>query len=422
MAKIKKAKNLSDVINIFNPKEPLKSQEELKHYYVERENSPKGDMKTLLLESKKNLKLLFTGHRGSGKSTEINKLLSEPRMKDKFIAISFSSLEALNPTDMTHLDILLTILGRIIQTIKEKEQLEENEKIGKIIEDCEKWIEGLEIERIVEKKKGKGILGRVHLFFVDVEAGMRTDTIVRESVRKKITPSEVLDYIFIITQQIEVETGKKVLIVTEDLDKCDEGMMRKIFKDYSATLSEIKLPFMIYSFPINLRYSSDFMVIRNSFTQSYELPDIKLKERASKEIYKDGFNTMKKVISNRMESNLMDSEGLNLAVEMSGGNIIYLIQLVSGAAILAKQSETNRKKEIIKKEDVLEAVKKLRRDFQGMLSENDINLIKKYNNRIFSSEQEILHLLQNTSLLLYINDEFWTSAHPIVGQLMKNVK
>jgi len=423
MSRLKRAENLTDVINIFNPKTPLKSRAELKDYYVARENSPLEEMKVLLLESDKNLKLLFTGHKGSGKSTEINKFLSDARVRKKFIGINFSSLDALNPTDMTNLDILLTILGRIIQAIKKSRDLRKNEEIKKIVKDCEHWTKNLEIERIVETKRGRGILGKLNLYFIGVETGMRSDTIVRKSVREKITPSEIMEYIFIFSQQIEQLTGKKLLLVIEDLDKCDEGMIHRIFRDYSATLSDPKLPSTIYSFPINLRYSKDFMVIRNSFASVYELPNMKLRERATKERYSPGFETMLKAITSRMREELMEPDAMETAVEMSGGNMLYLVQIISGAAIQAKKGYFKkgnpRGKEIITTTHVRRVVMDLRRDFQGMLSANDLALVKKYDGVDFSREEEILHLLHNTSLLLYTNNEFWTCAHPIVKELIE---
>ncbi|MBI5054274.1 MAG: hypothetical protein HZB52_13560, partial [Chloroflexi bacterium] len=84
-----KAKNLTDVVRVFNPVQPL-SGTELTEYYVDRQSEALAQMETRLRVARKDepIKLLFTGQRGCGKSTELAKLAHN--LRRHFFIVPFS--------------------------------------------------------------------------------------------------------------------------------------------------------------------------------------------------------------------------------------------------------------------------------------------------------------------------------------------
>jgi len=88
---------------------PLKTSAEMKSYYVERHDEALAEMKESLLTEDNPLKILFTGHIGSGKSTELNKLLCDEEILQDFIVAPFSILKDYDPYDISYQDILLAI-------------------------------------------------------------------------------------------------------------------------------------------------------------------------------------------------------------------------------------------------------------------------------------------------------------------------
>jgi len=71
-----RAKTLKEALNIFDPERPLRTEEELRQYFIERASSPLQELVLLFQNTDSSQKILFTGHRGSGKSTELSKLTS----------------------------------------------------------------------------------------------------------------------------------------------------------------------------------------------------------------------------------------------------------------------------------------------------------------------------------------------------------
>ncbi|RJS74550.1 hypothetical protein CW714_01410 [Methanophagales archaeon] len=94
-----KARDLSDIYDIFDPQEPL-SGDKLREYYVERASPVKSLAN--IFSSEKPLKYLFVGSRGNGKSTELNRL--SELVSDTLFVVSFSIKDKLNLFDVDYTD------------------------------------------------------------------------------------------------------------------------------------------------------------------------------------------------------------------------------------------------------------------------------------------------------------------------------
>lgn len=88
----------TDLIQALNTLSPIAlNGEDLNLYYVPHPNKLLDRMETKL-RAEKRLKLLFTGHRISGKTTALNALTK--RLQDAFFIVNFSVLDSLNAHDV----------------------------------------------------------------------------------------------------------------------------------------------------------------------------------------------------------------------------------------------------------------------------------------------------------------------------------
>ena len=84
-----------------------------KDWYVERPDSPEEAIKIYLLNNSTDTKILFSGHRGSGKTSTLSKLARDADIQAKFFVVKFSIKDELNVADLTYTDLLLAIGHRL---------------------------------------------------------------------------------------------------------------------------------------------------------------------------------------------------------------------------------------------------------------------------------------------------------------------
>nr|MDQ2688605.1 hypothetical protein [Armatimonadota bacterium] len=117
------ATTLDEVLITLSP-EPLDSGAKLKAFYTDDVNAIRGGDKIapiayLLGQHYNNAfyRAFLMGHQGVGKSTELARLVHQVRFQ--FRPVRFSATKDLNPTGFTPFDVLLVMLVRLIQEIKD---------------------------------------------------------------------------------------------------------------------------------------------------------------------------------------------------------------------------------------------------------------------------------------------------------------
>jgi septin family protein len=129
---MKKATYLGQVISYFDPMQSLDSTSF--EWYVERPDSPHLELKSFLLNNQTDSKILFSGHRGSGKTSTLNKLASDPDIQQKFFLVQFSIKDELNVADLTYTDLLVAMGHRLYSEADKKTYLKEDLK-----KDLDEW-------------------------------------------------------------------------------------------------------------------------------------------------------------------------------------------------------------------------------------------------------------------------------------------
>src|ERR1017187_9285786 len=118
---LERATDVAGIPKAFRP-EPLVAQEMARFYSdsLDRQRAPHllRHIKDDLLESADQGGFFFQGvlygNRGTGKSTEINRLLDEAAIKEKFVVIRLDALAELNPQTFSVADVLKLLLTNLI--------------------------------------------------------------------------------------------------------------------------------------------------------------------------------------------------------------------------------------------------------------------------------------------------------------------
>jgi len=178
-----KAKTLEQALNLFDPEHPLRTDKELNNYFVERENSPLTELAIFLRTTNTVPKLLFTGHRGSGKSTELAKLSS--LLKYEFFIVNYSVKRVINLFDVKYVDVILSLATELFRAATES-KIKINKKLMTDIFD---WFNKEMIKEVTIDTKGTADVGAsLNLFVTKLESKIGTESSIRSWFVKRWSP------------------------------------------------------------------------------------------------------------------------------------------------------------------------------------------------------------------------------------------
>lgn len=404
-----KAQTLKQAVNIFNPEMPLQTTEELKRYFVSRDNSPLFELEIFLETTDTQPKLLFTGHRGSGKSTELAKLAAN--LRDEFYIVNYSVKQVINLFDINYVDVILSLATELVKSAADN-KLKLNKKLS---EDLFEWFKQEVVKEVViDTKAGTDINASLNVLVAKLSAKLGAETSTRTLVRQKLEPrlSELLERIDTIIANISNLTQKKVLIIVEDLDKADLNRAREIFCGHSMSLTQPCCP-IIFTFPTALRHDNDFMNIRLNFAEPYVLPIFKTSNRKGQPD-QPGKELLSRIILNRLDEKLITEKALELIVQISGGIPRELIMLIRRAALIALQQSAATIDAAI----VEQAANRVRNDYRVLLTSRQLEILGQVaQTKTVDNNEEYRALLHNLSILEYRNDDVWYDVHPLVKSL-----
>ncbi|MEW6388114.1 MAG: P-loop NTPase fold protein [Thermodesulfobacteriota bacterium] len=408
-----KAKNLRDALNILEPEKSLQTAEELRDYFVERPFSPIEELVILLNETADPHKILFTGHRGSGKSTELFKLATE--VHEKFFTINYSIMSKLNLYDLKYVDVLFSLgLELVGEAINQKLPIKES-VLNHFLNFTKEITK--EVEVGVYKKAEVG--GRLNFIVAKLSGKLSTEDRTRTIIREKISPrlSDLIENISFISKEMERVTQRKILFIIDHLDKVDLDTAKHLFFAHANALLAPPIS-IIYTFPTALRFDNDFIQISNYFPSTFVLPNIKTTKREGRTAEKKGLNLLQEILSKRVEKNLYSPNAMLKLAKYSGGIPRELIVLGRMACLEAMKSN----KAVIDQEAVEQAARSKRRDYQVLLSQDQLKLLKKVrDSQKVDNDAAHRELLHNLSVLEYRDGDVWYDVHPIIEPLLSEI-
>lgn len=278
-----KAQDLATALKYFGSHRLGLEGQNLKDWFVQRpilgsigERSARERLKTELLNSSQKEKYLFIGHRGSGKSTELNQLAGE--ITDKFQTIRLSVVQSTGRShNLEYEDLLLATIIQVHRQCIKNGWLPT--PIASAADDWAQKLKNFWTTRVAGVNLGQNNLElslglQIETLLGELEVGIQQSPKTREEMKADVNSrtQEFIEILNYIVEVAEAKTKKKLLIIIEDLDKVDQAAATVIFRDYTSLLRAPNA-YMIYTFPIALRYSSDYGAITTQFTKYFVLPN-----------------------------------------------------------------------------------------------------------------------------------------------------
>ncbi|MCU0288084.1 MAG: hypothetical protein MUF15_17025 [Acidobacteria bacterium] len=410
--------NLNEQVSLVfdgSPNRPVSASAE---FYVDRPDNPMNELKTILITSPGYDKILFSGHMGCGKSTELNRFSNLPEIKEKFFVVKYSISEILNIIDIDYIDFLLSFAAYLY--IKSSDEgISFTAPVLKVVE---KWVNyfksGMEGEDWEGESKAPSIARGIYNFFNRISMILLRELALRDKVRQTIQRNiaSLVDVINTLVTHIASQLeGRELLVIIDDLEKIPHiGKAEELFIK-AGTYMTVPRCKIIYTAPIALYYSIKFQQMVSVFGNSYFLPNIKVRDKHGTGVI-DPSGCMKEFLKKRIDVDRISNEAVDLMIENSAGVAREFVRILKNSCVKA----LSRGYDMIETDMVRAVIADLRNEFQRGLEKRHMDVLQDVMAGRQPGDQEgLMELFHSKVVLEYTNGERWTAVNPIVKTLLE---
>ena len=416
------------IYRIFDPAGPL--HEEQMNLYVELDpvrgdaDVVNGLAKRIELSDSETCQAI-TGHRGSGKSTELLRLKKKLE-DDKWFVVFCECRKDVDFNDVDFPDVMISILRQMAEQLKDREEI--SLKPGYFKDRLGRFKELLFTEIDLEKISfDAGLL--------KLTTALKSGPDMREEIRKALEPDTANwidaanEYIGVAIDELTQRGYNGLVIIVDDLDKMITRPMEKgefttsehLFIIRHSQISAFKCH-TIFTMPLELVYSHKEPEIANRFGgHPCVIPMTKIREKPpSKEEVKEGMDKFRELIQKRLEKAEADSkdvfeEGIeDQLIRLSGGQPSELMIIIREALISKGLPITSEAVKRVERAGREAYRRQIRSDYWPILEEVKDNGIF---TRTIDREVAIRELLDSRAILQYINEEEWYALNPYIIEL-----
>lgn len=362
-------------------------------------------------------KRLFTGHRGSGKTTELLRLQRELE-RNAFFTIYLDTEKLLDLGNLNYLDVLVVIAEQTEQSLRNKHiPLSDT-----LLEDISGWFS----DHIVEKSQVSELQGTVETsaeagatipFFAKlltrITANFKTGSTHRETIRTQLNRnlSVFMDKLNLLINTSRNAVQQKgftdIVLIVDGMEK----MRYELHKDGESTHSEMFVRHaeqlcapechIIYTVPVSLPYQRNLM----TDFEITVLPMVRMDE--------EGIASLVEIIERRVDTATLFTgpELLVTLAQTSGGAVRDLMHLMR----MAMEAGTGP----LDAADVGRAVSDLRKIYTRLIRESDLALFRQIARTHFiqGGDEQAGRLLDLRLALEYQNGDLWADLHPVVRKI-----
>ncbi len=362
-------------------------------------------------------KILFTGHTGSGKTTELKKLETYLNDRNRYFTVFTDIQESFQISTFEQEDLYILLISKLIEELKSKNIPFNSNKLDDL---AKEWISDKDVEDEI-KKAYEGMagaeaevnIGTIFWKLFSAKGNLKTsfsyESNTSTKVRRKIKENkgkyiQQLNEILIDIRHsiINENKGKDILFIIDGVERLRqekyEVYTNTFFRD-ARLLQELNTNF-ICCVPIETRYDIHIAPLINSLYKPYELPLLT--------VNKDSKPYFAQLISKRIQEETFFENGvLDFLITKSGGHSRQLIQLVEKALTYSISNDGKINQEAAQK-SCDETGRLLRR----LLTSKHIEILR--SGAFLDSDNEILELLFSLALLEYNGTTNTRKINPVL--------
>jgi hypothetical protein len=372
--------------------------------------------------------ILFTGHRGCGKSTELKRIQSQCENEYRVIYIEFD-LE-LDVNDAEYTDLYLLFIKKVADDLTELRLKFD----PKLLESFELWFKDVtkETEATVQSSvsiETEASAGAEIPFISKLAAKLigqirgssQQKKVIRETLQRNLSRLQtdinllLKDAFDKLRRKYPDRYPKGFLVIVDNLDRIPPSVGNHLFFDYAPQLQELDCT-IIYTVPISVIYS--YKNVSNLFGNPNIVPMVNIYEFSRSECElnynQQRLEGVASLIEQRVDVSAIfaDRQQLLDLAKASGGHVRQLMQVTR----LACRTAITRKHSKILAEDVTYALKEQQFHFERSTpgAEYYTILAQVCLDKDITKDEIGQNLLFNLSVLEYNGNNRWNYVNPLV--------
>ena len=444
------ATTLAEVVRTCSPK-PLDG-EDLRRFWVETQPARdpmlafRINLKDLLEEPGTPAVLVF-GHRGCGKSTEINKFITD-LPPDRWLVVKVQCGQFLPAGGNEAADVLLAACTSLMGVVQARE-LDLNEDA---LQPVLRYFQQIEVTRqtfTAHETSGTGglqvggsfvgqLLGLKAGLEQDLKHGSRESTSVVGKFRQQ--KGQLVAAVKSLFLNAELAWRRKaahpdarLALVVEDLDKLGLQDARRIFVEDGHLLTEVGVP-AIFTIPIFAFHSPEAGAIRGYGFREIRVPMIKVVHPDGSPA-DEGRDAVRHIVRSRVSRSVLTDDALEVLITRTGGVLRDVFDAIQHAAQFLPVKQSG----VIDLTAMTEALKRMQttlglrityppddrgglrdpKPLQAKLAELAKGQAK--GQKFLAQADPELHLLLMSGALLEYNGDGWLGVHPLAKAYLKDL-
>lgn len=365
------------------------------------------------------LHLLFSGHVGCGKSTELLRMSRELHSPDRYWVVQVDVLDLIDLHDARYSDIWLAIVQAFMAGL----QKDGIELPDIVVNRFRNWFDERVLsndsirEYAAEVRAEAGVEAGIPLiakFLTKFTSSIRTGSTYRETLRTVVqnTYGEFVDSLNLLIQAATESLqrqgkGQRILFAVDGTDRLKGDDWRRLFVDEANQLTLIDA-IVVYTAPLALMTSGH----RLDLFEYLKLPMVKLRDFDTGEQRAPAYSAMREMLLKRCHVSLFDSvHTLDALVDYSGGHMRDALRMLAYASVEADGP-------LIDGNAVQSAALRLAADYRNGLSEMDFLVLARVarSPTNIGRDATITRLVEFGALLEY-NTGSWRKPHPVIRLL-----
>ncbi|XCN74041.1 MAG: hypothetical protein Q3M24_04590 [Candidatus Electrothrix aestuarii] len=368
--------------------------------------------------------ILFTGHRGCGKSTELFQATAYLHHPDRYYVIHLDCLEQLDNNNLQYADVLWALVARLLEQLEREHSVVVGQNVLAPLENwCKERLEASPLlERYADeiKQLDPQIQPEEHSWLVRVlgklTSNIKTGATYRDELRLAVRNNysefvAAFNLLILGSEEKLQEAGKgqRILFTVDGTDRLPREDATQFFGEDIQLLTRIKSLFVCCA-PLHLFHQDK--ILHTGLSEPVRLPLLKIRDRDGEDVL-ENMAVMREMALRRVPEQFFDELGtVDYLVRYSGGHPRDLLRLLNVAISYADE-------DCIDRDAAEKAVKQVANEYRRFINDSDYSRLVQIDLHPDApddfTDEKSHELLDNLALLEY-GDYFWKS-HPLITSL-----